>query len=59
MAVLTGSIWQNPAVVTVEIPSSDQSSSQVRIRSVAKRSLIIRHTAENTAQKIREALAQK
>ncbi len=59
VAVLTGSIWQNPTVVTVEIPSSDGSSSQVKLRVVAKRSLIIRHTAEKTAEKVREALAQK
>jgi hypothetical protein len=53
---LIGSTWQNPAVVTVEIPSSDQNESHVTIRAVAKKSPVIRHTGEKVAARIREAL---
>lgn len=58
-AAVTGSLWQSPAVVTVEIRPDDAQGSRVKIRAVAKMGLFIRHTSEKTAQQIREALAQK
>ncbi len=59
VVALVGSMWQNPAVVTIEVPSSTETESQVKIRAVAKRSPIIRHTGGKVAERIREALAQK
>lgn len=59
VAALVGSMWQNPTVVTVQIPDSDERESELKVRAVAKRSPIIRHTGEKVAERIREALAQK
>jgi hypothetical protein len=57
VAAVTGSWWQNPAVVTVEIRTSDAHGSRVRIRAVAKRSPILRHSGDKAAQRLRDALA--
>jgi hypothetical protein len=60
VVAVTGSMWQNPAVVTAEIRPDDGHGSRVKIRAVAKIGLLfVRRTSEKAAQQIREALTQK
>ena len=59
VAAVTGSMWQSPAVVTVEIATSSPNESLVKIRAVAKKSPIMRHTGDKAAERLREALASQ
>jgi hypothetical protein len=59
VAAVAGSTLQNPAVVTVEAHASADQATRVKIRAVAKISLLQRHTGEKVAEQIREALSQK
>jgi hypothetical protein len=56
VAAVTGSVWQNPTVVTVEIPRAHEGRSEVKIRAVAKISLLIRHTGEKVAHQVKDTL---
>ncbi len=56
VASRVGSALQNPAVVTAELAPAGDQETRVKLRSVAKISLLQRHTGEKVAQRIREAL---